>query len=538
MPLPDELLGNRETLTFGAGINVAASPIDIHISECGRGSKNFALSIDSKLFRRRAPFDLVATATNGEQINGYAQLAKADATYSTLIQAGNTVYEWDGSATGFTVVGSVNSGARIRGPRQANWVLTDEVLITDLALQHPVSTWDGTTFATMTTGLANDFFAKYCLVERERAFFGNVKAGTATPHMIAVSKLSDNTVMSVTDRPSTGLAVDDPFYLLTPDFRPDNGVLTAFGIIVFSSEKGRMYKLTGTNAQDYAIDELYPDSAAAGEESMAFIGNDVAYGREGKIETLFATETSGDVATDDLSRLIRPLIEDVLEWTVVYNARFQHVYFFPKDNNVCLVLHKSFVDEVTRAVRQRREVLTISPWSVWDTKLDIAFQPTCTWTMTRPTDGLETSYMGWRNGEIYELEGVGSQDGGTADIECIRVSKTFKAPKDTSAFDIYSYLYFEKLFVTDIEVTFEMSGENLISDSVEISLPASANAPVWGGGAYWGGGSYYGASFQQRYSRKRINSPGSAPQYNIRLKADGAEDFILQSVETEFRSTD
>jgi hypothetical protein len=538
MPLPDELLGNRETLTFGAGINVAASPIDIHISECGRGSKNFALSIDSKLFRRRAPFDLVATATNGEQINGYAQLAKADGTYSTLIQAGNTVYEWDGSATGFTVVGSVNSGARIRGPRQANWVLTDEVLITDLALQHPVSTWDGTTFATMTTGLANDFFAKYCLVERERAFFGNVKAGTATPHMIAVSKLSDNTVMSVTDRPSTGLAVDDPFYLLTPDFRPDNGVLTAFGIIVFSSEKGRMYKLTGTNAQDYAIDELYPDSAAAGEESMAFIGNDVAYGREGKIETLFATETSGDVATDDLSRLIRPLIEDVLEWTVVYNARFQHVYFFPKDNNVCLVLHKSFVDEVTRAVRQRREVLTISPWSVWDTKLDIAFQPTCTWTMTRPTDGLETSYMGWRNGEIYELEGVGSQDGGTADIECIRVSKTFKAPKDTSAFDIYSYLYFEKLFVTDIEVTFEMSGENLISDSVEISLPASANAPVWGGGAYWGGGSYYGASFQQRYSRKRINSPGSAPQYNIRLKADGAEDFILQSVETEFRSTD
>ena len=538
VPLPDELLGNHETLTFGSGINVAASPVDIDVSECGLGSKNFSLSLDSLLMTRRPAIDLVATATNGERINGYAQLAKTDGTYSTLIQAGNTVYEWDGTATGFTSIGLVTPGARIRGTFESNWPLDEQVIITDLGLAHPVSTWDGTTFATMTTGLANDFFAKYCVVDRERAFFGNVKAGTATPHMIAVSKLSDNTVLSTTDRPGAALAVDDPFYLLTPDFRPLNGIVGAFGVIAFSSSQGRFYQLSGSNAQDYTIADLYPDSAAAGEEAIAFIGNDVAYGRAGKIETLFATEQLGNVATDDLSRQIKPLVDSVKEWTTVYNSRLQLVYFFPKDFNICAVLYKDYVDDVSRAVRQRREVLPRSPWSIFETDLDMGFQPTCVWKMRRPTDGLEYTYAGWNNGEIYVLEGDGAQDGGTVDIECVRVSKTFKAPKDTSAFDIYSYLYFEKLFETTVTVTIQLSGETLLDESADITLPESTNAPVWGGGAYWGGGYYYGQAYKQRYSRKRVQSPGSDPHYQVKLANTGAEDFTLQAFETEFRSTE
>ena len=127
MPTPDNPNLNQVILEFGAGLNTRTSDFKADPIECVEG-QNFGLDIENSLMFRRKPFDLVATATNGNAINGFAQLKKVDGTLSTLIQAGSEVYEWDGGST-FTSRGTVRSGVKLRGPRTANFLFDDIALI-------------------------------------------------------------------------------------------------------------------------------------------------------------------------------------------------------------------------------------------------------------------------------------------------------------------------------------------------------------------------------------------------------------------------
>ena len=62
-------------------------------------------------------------------------------------------------------------------------------------------------------------------------------------------------------------------------------------------------------AQDFEMVSLFPRSGAKGRESLVHAGNDVMYGRQGRIESVGATEQFGDVETNDLSEDISNLIE-------------------------------------------------------------------------------------------------------------------------------------------------------------------------------------------------------------------------------------
>ena len=123
-------------LTFGGGIDARKSPLDTNPVDCVDG-ENFDLDTQFNVLRRRPPLGIVATAPNGERINGLAQLIKQDATTSTLVQAGGTIYEWDG-ADGFTQVGTVNPAAKLRGPIDSNYTLDEFVIITDITLTETV----------------------------------------------------------------------------------------------------------------------------------------------------------------------------------------------------------------------------------------------------------------------------------------------------------------------------------------------------------------------------------------------------------------
>jgi len=52
----------------------------------------------------RSGFSFKAVIPNGEPIRGIAQLVKPNGGFSTIIQAGDTTYSWDGTATGFTEI--------------------------------------------------------------------------------------------------------------------------------------------------------------------------------------------------------------------------------------------------------------------------------------------------------------------------------------------------------------------------------------------------------------------------------------------------
>src|ERR1700704_1111180 len=140
-------------LFFSAGLNELQTP---SLFECGSGY-NFELGLRQSKLVPRKPFDLKGTATNAAAINGFLQLVKRDNSETTLVQAGDTVYLWNGAAS-FTSQGTVSSSSRLR---DVYWSLGDYLIIVDVAKATVVKKWEGTTLSTLTTGLGTNLFAKY-----------------------------------------------------------------------------------------------------------------------------------------------------------------------------------------------------------------------------------------------------------------------------------------------------------------------------------------------------------------------------------------
>lgn len=516
---------------FGAGLNSRASETAIDDAECSDG-QNFNLDIENDLFSRRAPFELMGTAPNAEPMNGFAKLVKQDGTISTLAQAGNTVYEWDGSS--FTSRGTINSGAKLRGYRTQNFTLSDSVLITDLNEQQPVMTWNGTTLAEMTHNLGGNFFARYCAVDDERAFFTNVRSGSSTPHLIVASERSNFNNLSVSNRPSTSLSESDPFFLLAPDLKPINGIVIAFDTVTISTKLGQLFKLVGSSSKDFAFGKLYPDSAASGDEAIVYIGNDIAYGRNGRVETVFSADSLGDVETDDLSREIAPDVEDVTDWLAAFSSRRQKLYLFDRDRSQVFVFHKAFVDERIRAVIQRRDPAPLSPWAPWKTQHPSGFQTNVCMSLLNPLTGLEDVFFGGPGGEIFRFEGAGGQDGGTTNLTVERTSKSFQLAPGARLTGVRGFIRYRKIFATTVTLSILYGGEVLLDQAVTINLPAAENLPVYAGGLYYNNNVYYSAPFKERFARQPFTVSGSGTEFQVKVAVTGAEDFFIEEVQIMF----
>lgn len=527
-------------LRFGAGLSTRASSDEIQGSECADG-ENFALDIGDTEFTPRKPFKLLGTTANTSSINGFFQLRKQDGTIGPImVQSGTAVYPWDGTSFGGSV-GTVNVGAKLRGPKQHIFGLDDKVIVTDLALLENVKEWDGTTFQDVTfTGVTN-LKAKYCQVVNERAWFGNlIENAVALPHVIAASTRSLFTTMSVSNRPSSALAIIDPFQFPTPDLRSVNGLAEAFEIIVASTEKGNLYKITGESAKidevgltPYAINPLYPDSGASGEESVTFVGNDIFYGRPGRIESLTSTDRFGNVETDDLSLKITPDIQSFTDWTIVYNSRFQRAYCFPTGEAEVWVLHKNLLPH---QLSQQSIADTPSPWSKWLTQHASSFNITAAMSLLDPVTGEEYTYFGDENGNVYQLEGTDGGDGGTAAISAKRVSGVFSAPLDAEGYDYEGYVRYRAAEAVSVTITLQHQGMLLMDKSISVSLPATPGV-FYGGQAFYGGDFYYGGTFRGRLRRQTFPVAGGSNEVQIEVSVNTTAAFRINEIGLRFAAS-
>jgi hypothetical protein len=516
-------------LNFGGGLHTRASADDIDPREAADGA-NFLLDLQNRDLRPRPPFDLIGTVPNAAEIRGGGSLLKSDGTVSTLIQAGNTVYEWNGLTT-FTSKGTVAATAKLRGHwRSHNWTLDDELLLTDLNLVEVVQVWDGTTLADVAfTNEAGSgfgaFYAKYLNVANERAIFAHIRDGTGTyKHMIVGSEGQDHKVISVAQRPSSARSEADPFFLLSPDLKPINGHVEAFGTAVISTERGQLFNLTGVSAKDFAFEPFYPGSAATGEESLAYIGNDVIYGRQGRIESVTDTEKFGDSANDDLTKQVSDQIAAYSGWRSIYNSRLNRVYLFPSGQSEVWVLDTSLRGG------------EVSPWMRWTTTHALAFQPTFVMSMLDPLDGLEYVIMGDASGNVYRMEGTGAAgDGGTSPISLEWLTKIVAEKLDAQLYGTEGFIRFHKDEAATVDLIFEYAGEETFNKSVTVDLPAVSDAHYFGGDAYFGGEFYYG-SVSGRLSRRKFGVPGQANEFQLRIKVVETGDYAISSIGLRFRA--
>lgn len=513
---------------FGGGLNSRASSDEIDDRECAEG-QNFDLDLGNTQFRPRKPFDLLATAPNSGRINGFAQLVKADGTISTLIQAGTTVYKVTPDWDTWSSVGTVNSAARLRGPRHHIWNLDDVVLISDVAGVEPVMQWDGTTLSDVYHMLGGDFIARYIHVEDERAYFAHVTTnGVYTPHVVLASARSDYETLSSQSRPTSSLGEDDAWFLPMPDLKPINGMIGAFGILAFSTKRGQMFQLNGSSVDDYQVNALHYDSYADGAESIVFAGNDIVYGRPGRIESLVATDTYGDVETNDLSLKVSDSISAYEGWRLAYSSRHQRIYCQPEDQAEMWVFHKPLADS------------GLSPWMKWNTRHAMDFNPTTMWTMLDVETGLEHVFCGDSSGNIYALEGTGdSGDGGTQSIEAHRTSKLFSAPGHSQMFDVHGAVKFRPVTgeTTDFTLGILWQGETVFDKYIDFTLALAESGSVFGGPYYFGDASViFGSHFEGRLARERFAIAGQGNELQVYTEGDGTSEFQVNEIYIGFKA--
>jgi len=522
---------NAVIIRFGGGVNSTAADDEIAEREAAAGD-NFTLDVQSSTFQPRSAFDKLGTTPNGSEIRGFANLQKTDGTVSMLVQAGTEVYEWDGSSFSSSK-GTVSSTAQLRGPLSQNWLLDDEVIITDLNLQEPVMKWDGTTLSTVSftdessASWTGEFRAKYATISSERVVFGNVyDNGSTFPHLIVGAKRGDYTVLSVSQRPSSALSAEDPFFLIQPDYKPVNGQVQAFGILVTSSKNGELFKLTGANATDFAFESFYPRSGVAGDEGMVFTGNDIIYGRPGRIESLKASDKFGDTENDDLSIKISSSIESIAGWTLAYNQRNQRIYCFPDGDTKMWVLFKPMLNT------------ELSPWARWITAHSTSFQPTTVMSMLDPGDNLEYTFFGDSSGNLYRLEGSGSSgDGGTDIIRTTRSSAQFRANLDAIAYQVQGWIKYKSLDEADIDITILYNGVEVFDQSISVTIPASSGRKVYGGGYYYSDANYYSESLSGRLTRREFQIPHGAEEFQVRITYNGTARPEIQEIGLRFEET-
>lgn len=526
-----ELLGPEDSsivLKFGGGVHSRPSEEDIDPRECKTG-ENFELDLQNFHFRRRAPFEFIGQVPNASEIRGFVSLKKSvDNSASLLVQAGATVYEWDGAT--FTSVGTVDSAAKLRGRISHNWQLDDVVIITDINLADVVMQWDGTTLADIVFtdedgGAFGAFKAKYCVIQNERAIYGNVvdSVPTSLPHVMIGSKVSDYDNITVANKPSSALGEDDPFFLITPDLRNINGQVSAFNIIALSTLQGQFYQLVGASAKDYAFKELYPESGAAGDESVAFVGNDVFFGRPGRVESLTANDKFGDVENNDLSVGISNLLTDYTEWRIEYNQRTQKVYCYEEGKNEIWVFYKPLRNS------------ELSPWSKMTTLHAMNMDPTALMRAYAPEDGLEYIYFGDSLGNVYRMDIEESDgDGGVNSIKTARESALFRFPGDTESFVIQGWVKYRKP-VDDITLTlrFRFQGHHIYTHELNVTLTAPTNRSYYSSGTYYSGGTHYG-SVVGEIGQEIIAVPGQSTEVQIDTILEGKADFSISEIGLRF----
>ncbi len=493
--------------TFGGGIN-ELNDIAIAREECVSG-QNFELGLGNTKFMRRKPFDLLDTTPNASNIHGIHQLVERDGTKTTLVASGTVMYEWDGST--FTSRGTVVQTAEFH---DFDWELDETIIIVDRNKADVVKEWDGTTLSDLTTGLGVNFYAKYGIVEANRAWFANITTGsTAVPHMLVASAFENRQDYDTAARGGEGgfATGKEAFYLLTPNLKPINGLIQFKNDTIISTEGGTMYRLVGDDASNYRFVPYYAGSAAIGDNAFVDAGDDVYYMREGGvIESLRATESYGDVGTDDISLQVKETVKDQDDARIVYDRTNRKILFWLPSK--ILVLFKDLLDT------------DLSPFSIYKTAHPSAFNTEAVKFMRYPdvvNDDFSV-FFGDSIGNVYDLNGSGTDgDAGTDDIVTTR-RLPLQVINDNDM--VEGRVYYRRKGECQLNMTFEW-GDARSQTDLTIVLKGSLEVA----GNYYGGAYYYGGDF---YYNEGLSGSGNPVSRGFSATGKGSSVFATLSVTT------
>ena len=380
-----------------------------------------------------------------------------------------------------------------------------------------------------------DLYAKYGIVHNNRMWLFNIKTDTTElPHMILASKFEDPESYDTVSR-SGAATGNEAFYTLSPDLKPINGVTVINKQLIISTVDGALHRLSGIDAADYQFNTYYSGSAAIGNESIANIGNDVVFMRKGgNIDLLSATDTSGDIRADDISRFVPDTIKNQSYADIVYDQQNQKVLFFLPTQ--ILVLFKDIAAQGGG-----------SPWGSYKTQLQNAstlttdantsiFKSNARLFMRRPATTNYTVYFGDKSGNIYDLNGSGSGDNGS-DIIVSRKTPLIESTRDII---LRGYIHYRRLGQMNCSLLFDWANEYNTTQA-DITLkgpPGTVETPAYWGAFYWEApgtslqSDYWneGFAFAEKKSRQNFSPAGRSEGFNLTYYSESTVQFQLDYI--------
>ena len=370
-------------------------------------------------------------------------------------------------------------------------------------------------------------YAKYGIIHNGRQWLFNVTTDSDdNEHLMVASAFEDIESYDTTVRAEDGTTSgNEAFYILTPDLKAVNGVTTFNKQLIISTVDGQLFRLTGNDATNYRWSEYYSGSGAVGTESMVNFGNDVALMREGgRIDTLRATDASGDVSVDDISRWIPVSTRGLSESISIYDNDYQKVYFFV--GGKVLVLFKEYLYGSDK-----------SPWSIYRTDLGFNFNVTAVRRVRKPNLTTHTVYLGGTAGQIYDLNGTVDGDDNTDRIQVIRKSNLIE-DLDTKMATLMGSVQYRRVGECDINFTCYWSEEYNTTKSV-LQLkgrgPTDTVSNYYGSEKFYGGDAYYNGGFQFEGSptTQRFSPAGRGPAFFFEISTYSRFKFQIDHITLE-----
>lgn len=263
---------------------------------------------------------------------------------------------------------------------------------------------------------------------------------------------------------------------------------------------------------------------------MASMGNDVVYMRKGgNIESLRATDTSGDVSADDISRWMPDQVKDLSDSITVYDQTNQKVHFFVGGKDI--VLFKDILYSGSN----------LSPWSIYKTELAFDFNTNAAIYLRRPGENTYSVYVGDDSGNIYDMNGSGTGDDGDAGTTNIITSRTSRIIDELNY--KYSWLFgrvqYRRTGECDVKVSFDWSNEyNLSSSIITLKGPTADQSGVLYSNSgdvdyYYGGEFYYSESnaFLDKVSHQSFSPTGKAESFSVQVYLSTGVSFQIDNIE-------
>jgi len=409
------------------------------------------------------------------------------ATVSTLTKIAAVATLVTTAAHGF----STDDFIEIAGADQENYNKQAEItVINSTTFTFPVES-DTVTPATgtpITVDAAVTVKAKYGQIHNGRLWLFNIKVGdNAFPHMCLASDFEDPENFDNSKRSGdvTFSSGNEAFFLYSPDLKPITNISKFHSDLVFGTDGGQLFVLTGTDATNYAFTSFYVGSGANSDEGMVNIGNDLLYFRAGKaIESLTSTDQYGDVAADDISWWIPDSVQAMDNPIAIYDRPKQRVYFFDESLNGVLVLDKTFMSSA-KYIEGR-----LSPWSKYETTMENRFDTKAAALVRDAGEEDYTVYWGDADGAIFNINGTGIEGdagggvnghSGTHPINVMRKTRVIME-LNTNDEVMLGRLEYTRGDSINVDLTFSWLDE---LNEVTCTIPLKETL-AYSEGAYWG----------------------------------------------------